>query len=162
MAWALPGGVWRRHAYSPGYALCSHSTKHVHMLLSLSEMPLPGQFLLVLQESNQASLPLGSSLAIQTGRGTGFFHNELVEPFMEPVVLARVSSDGSVMYFDSHWLEPLLWVLWVTLQPVRIPRMPCITVFPVHLFVSLALLEDGELLENWDCLLTLFPVSGTQ
>lgn len=159
MAWALTGGVWRRHAYSPGYALCSHSTKHVHMLLSLSEMPLPGQFLLVLQESIQASLPLGSSLAIQTGLGTGFFHNELVEPFMEPVVLAGVSPDWSVTYFDYHGLEPLLRVL---LQPIHIPSMPCVTLFHIHLFVSLALLEDGELLENRDCLLTRFPVSGTQ
>lgn len=72
-----PWGCWGRRPSSPGYALCSHSAEYVRVLLSLSEMPFPGQFLLVLQVSNQASLPPGSSLTIQTGLGTGFFHNQL-------------------------------------------------------------------------------------
>lgn len=71
-------GCWWRRANFPGYALCSHPTEYLHVLLSLSEMPSPGQFLLVLQVSNQASLPPGSSLVIQTGLRTGFFHNQPV------------------------------------------------------------------------------------
>lgn len=36
------------------------------------------------------------------------------------------------------------------------------SLFHIHLFVYLALLVDGELPQNRDCLLTLFLVSETQ
>ena len=56
----------------------AYPIKHLHVLLALSEVPLPDQFLLVLQVSNQALLPSGNFLAIQPRLGTGFFHHQLV------------------------------------------------------------------------------------
>lgn len=111
--------------------------QHVRGLLSLSEMPLPGQLPLVLQVSNQASLPPGNSLAIQTVLGTGFF---------------RVSLYG------------LLWS-----HPFTAGVSPASHVCPSYALyhvisyssVCLALLEDGELLENRGCLLTIPSIRNT-
>lgn len=57
-----------------------------------------------------------------------------------------VTSDWSVTYLENLWLEPLPWA---PLRPIFVPGVPCVTLFQSHLLV------DGELLENWDCLLTI-------